>query len=101
MNLSGILVVAKSGHLDSVVDGLGALPGVEVHHRDDDTGRLIVVQEAASIDDEVEGLKRIKGIPHVILAEMTYHYFGEDEHQYRPDEVGEVNAPSVPPYLND
>ncbi len=101
MNLSGILVVAKPPNMAAVVAELAALPGVEVHHTDPPCGRIIVVQEAESIDDEVAGLKRIKQLPHVVMAEMAYHYFAEDPRNYPPERVGALDGPTVPDYLRD
>ena len=78
MNVSGVLVVVPAAETDAVVEALGALPGVEVHHTHAETGRVVVPLEAESISDEVEGLRRIKALPKVILAELVYHYFEED-----------------------
>lgn len=105
MNLSGILVVAKPEWLAEVVAGLEALPGAEVHQTDPHSGRIVVVQEADDIRAEVEALKRIKALPHVVLAEMVYHYIAEDDTAYKelPPELqadaGEACA--VPTYLQD
>jgi nitrate reductase NapD len=85
VNLSGILVIAAPGRFDEVVAGLPALPGVEVHHLDAATSRAVVVQEAAGIDQEVDGLRRIQSLPGVASAEMVYHYFGDDPSLDRPD----------------
>lgn len=103
MNLSGILVETKPQWLNDVVARLNALAGVEVHHTDAATGRIIAIQEAADIHAEIEGLKRIKALPHVVLAEMVYHYIAEDENIYEdlPPELQEAASGScaVPPYL--
>jgi nitrate reductase NapD len=98
MNLSGILVVVPPGYLDATMVALASLPGVEVHHHDAASGRIIVTQEGNSVDAEVEGLKRIKALPRVLVAEMVYHYFEDDTG------IGIVERrqpPSVPPYLDD
>lgn len=106
MNLSGVLVVAKPEWREQVVESLNALEGVEVHQVDADTGRIVVVQEAADIHAEIDGLKRIKALPHVIMAEMVYHYIGEDDKVYEglPAELQDdregPDACVVPPYLN-
>lgn len=106
MNLSGILVVAKPEFLDQVVETLNALEGVEVHQVDAETGRIVAVQEAADIHAEIEGIKRIKALPHVIMAEMVYHYLAEDEKTYEgiPPELEDQQVGSdacvVPEYLN-
>ena len=79
MNLSGIAVSVQPDQFDDTLANIGDLPGVEVFHRDADNARCVVVQEAESVDAEVEGLKRIKSIPGVTVAELVYHYFAEDE----------------------
>ena len=79
MNLSGIAVSVQPGQFDNTLANLGDLPGVEVFHQDATSARIVVVQEAESVDAEVEGLKRIKSIPGVMVAELVYHYFAEDE----------------------
>lgn len=81
MNLSGILVVVPPSRLEACIDDLASLPGVEVHHADPPTGRLIVVQEAADVEAEMAGLLAIKARAHVLRADLVYHYFateGED-----------------------
>lgn len=105
MNLSGVLVVAKPEWVEQVVASLQRLPGVEVHQTDAETGRIVVVQEAADIHAELDALKRIKAVPHVIMAEMVYHYIAEDDKVYDqlPPELqadaGEACA--IPTYLQD
>ena len=79
MNLSGIAVSVQASRFDETVTCLNELPGVEVHHCDPASARLVVVQEADGVDAEVEGLKRIKAISGVMVAELVYHYFAEDD----------------------
>ncbi len=78
MNLSSILIVTESHHLDSCITQLNSLPGVSVHFSDIESARIVIIQEAESINAEVDGLKRIKALPHVLFAEMIYHYFEND-----------------------
>lgn len=106
MNLSGILVIARPDSKSQVIAALNALQGVEVHQVDEANGRIIAVQEAEDIHAEIEGLKRIKALPHVIMAEMVYHYIAEDERSYEamPKELepaqDDFEACAVPAYLN-
>ncbi len=104
MNLSGILVVADRGRQAEVIAALDAMAGVGVHHVDQPTGRLIAVQEAEDINAEVEGLRRIKALPHVIMAEMVYHYIAEDDAVYPelpPELAAQETSCTVPAYLMD
>ena len=106
MNLSGILVIVQPQYVDSTTALLNTLPGVEVHHSDQASGRIIVVQEAASIGAEVEGLKQIKQLPNIIVAEMVNHYFEEDEEVLTniPPELDDLEGLpelAVPSFLNE
>ncbi len=77
MNISGILVVVPPERIEGATLELNALPGVEVHHTEPATGRIVVVQEAETVDQEVAALCRIKALSGVMLAEMIYHVFDE------------------------
>ncbi len=79
MNLSAILVITAPAEVNACMILLGDLPGITVHHSDPATGKIIVTQEAESIDVEIEGLKHIKSLHGVAMAEMIYHYFEQDE----------------------
>jgi nitrate reductase NapD len=106
MNLSGILVVAVPERLEAVVEGLNAMDGVQVHQVEAATGKVIAVQEAADIHAEISGLKRIKALPYVLMAEMVYHYLEEDQLVYdaMPEELqareDRADACAVPAVLN-
>ena len=104
MNVSGILVIASPGHVDEVCETLGAMTGIDVHYIDNDSGRIVITQEAETISDEVEGLKRIRTLPHITLAEMSSHYFEEDRELLEgiPEDLDDDSLQkAVPPYLND
>lgn len=107
MNLSGILIISTPSEIDTLIAALDAMDDVEVHHVDRDDNKLIVVQEADSIHDEVEGLKKIKKLPGIVLAEMVYHYLAEGDSltpEEIPDDLDELTGLKqsvVPAYLND
>ncbi len=82
MNYSGIVVALKPGAFQEGIHAINALPGVEVYHVDEPRSRVVVVQEAASVHDEVDGMKALKNLPQVAYAAMVYHYFAEDEEVY-------------------
>ena len=104
MNISGILVVVPPERLEQAVLELAALPGVDVHHTDPATGRIVITQEGETIGAEVDGLKRIKALPYVVLAEMVHHRF-EDSTEIIdaiPSELEEDDGLArVPPFLNE
>ncbi|MGD2137840.1 MAG: chaperone NapD [Gammaproteobacteria bacterium] len=103
MNVSGILVIVPTRHVTASIETLGRMEGVDVHHCDPETGRIVVTQEAETVPAEVNGLKRIKGMPHVILAEMVYHCFEEDSDPTEniPADLDKLEGVTpVPPFLN-
>ena len=91
MNISGILIVTTPEHTANVSEHLQRLTGIDVHYVDAATGRIVITQEADSISAEVDSLKRIRALPHIILAEMSCHYFEEDREL----------VSSIPPELDD
>ena len=78
VTFSGILVHAAPGHFDSLVTRLRTLPGTEVHQQDRDNGRLVVTLEAPTVDDEIDGLRRIQKEPGVLSASLVYHRLGAE-----------------------
>lgn len=105
MNISGILVMAEPEHTGDTVELLKTLPGIDVHYVDNTTGRIVITQEAETIKDEVDGLKHIKTLPHIIMAEMSAHYFEEDREVLDgiPSELNDetLATANVPDYLNE
>jgi nitrate reductase NapD len=105
MNISGILVMVSPERVDAMVEQLNGLTGIDVHHIDAATGRIVITQEAATIRDEVDGLMRIRALPGIILAEMSYHNFEEDTEllDSLPEELGDagIEGVTVPAFLNE
>jgi nitrate reductase NapD len=105
VNISGILVVTTPEHIQAVSAQLQELDGIDVHYIDAETGRIVITQEAGTISAEVEGLKRIRALPHIILAEMSCHYFEEDPELVTaiPAELDDegLGPCAVPVRLND
>ena len=101
MNLSSILLVVPPEHLEAMIPELNAREGLEVHHSDPKTGRLILTQEAESIGDEVNGLRILKQLPNVVLAEMLEHHFEDDQEIIDgiPPELEDEALPPVPSFL--
>jgi nitrate reductase NapAB chaperone NapD len=79
MNLSGIVVTTAPASVPDVAERLAALAFVEVTHVDAGGGRIVVVQERASIADEMDGLRTIQRLPGVVAADLVVHYFGDEE----------------------
>jgi len=103
MNISGIIVTALPEHVAEVAQSLSVLPGLEVSQTDAPSGKLVVVQEAASVGDEVEGFKRIRALPHVMAVDLVQHYFENDNETIDaiPDELNGLEGVHVPIALQD
>ena len=78
MNLSGILVVAVPERCEEVAEALAAMPGIEVYQKEPATGKIVVVQEAPTIESEANSARALQEIPGVVSVNMVYHYFAED-----------------------
>lgn len=105
MNVSGILVMTSPAMVDEVIEQLEALDGVDVHFTDAARGRIVITQEAETISAEVEGLKRIRSLPQVTMAEMSSHYFEDDKELVDaiPQDLDDesLTRGPVPAYLNE
>ena len=53
--------------------------GVEVHHQDAASGKLVITLEAPSVEMSVEMLRSIRTVSGVLLAEPVYHYLDDGE----------------------
>lgn len=73
LHLSGVLVVTRRESVDRCRRELEALPGVEVHHADAASGRLIVVLESRASEGQEERLRAIQALPTVQLAALVEH----------------------------
>lgn len=101
MNISGILVIVSPQRVESMTNQLNGLDGIDVHHTDAASGRIVITQEAESIKEEVDGLKRIQALPGVILAEMSYHNFEDDTELLQGIPADLDDADIVPAFLKE
>lgn len=97
MNISSIVVQTRPEYIDEVVESLKKCEACE-YHLHDEVGRIIVTIEGNGVQEELEKLRVIENIPHVVSADMQMAY-SEDE----LDEHMEVIADSdiVPKMLNE
>ena len=101
MKISGILVIVSPPRVESMVEQLNGMDGIDVHHIEATTGRIVITQEAATINDEVDGLKRIRALPGIILAEMSYHNFEEDQQLVDAIPADLDDDDNIPAFLNE
>ena len=77
-SVSGLCVTARPEKLDAVEALLNSIPGTAVHARDPHSGRLVVIQEGASIEDHRRGLRELQALPGVLSAELVLHFLDPD-----------------------
>jgi len=70
MTVSGIVMACRPEHLDEMAAVVNALDWAEVHYTDQD-GRLVVTIEASDIDESMNRLKELQGLPRAIMAELA------------------------------
>ncbi len=97
MNISSIVVQTVPKYLDQVVLDLKNCEACD-YHMHDEKGRIIITIEGSNVNEELEKLRVIEAIPHVISADMQMAY-SEDELDQNIDVL--KNADAVPKMLND
>ncbi|MEA1914986.1 MAG: chaperone NapD [Campylobacterota bacterium] len=97
MNISSIVVQTVPKFLEEVVQNLKDCEACD-YHMHDEKGRIIITIEGSGVDEELQKLRVVEAIPHVIAADMQMAY-SEDE----LDEHMEVleNSDLVPKMLNE
>jgi nitrate reductase NapD len=97
MNVSSIVVQTLPKYLDEVVQ---AVKDCEVcdYNLHDEKGRIIITIEGKGVTEELEKLRVVEAIPHVIAADMQMAYSADelDEHM---EIIGNANV--VPKMLNE
>ncbi|HUH43317.1 MAG: chaperone NapD [Sulfurimonas sp.] len=97
MNISSIVVKTVPKYLDEVVQSLKDCEACD-YHMHDELGRIIITIEGAGVSEELEKLKIIEAIPHVVTADMQMAY-SEDELDAHMEVIKGGNV--VPKILND
>lgn len=97
MNVSSIVVQTVPKFLDEVVESLKSCEACDYHFHDE-KGRIIVTIEGNGVSEELEKLKVVENIPHVVAADMQMAY-SEDELDEHIEVLNSKDA--VPKMLND
>jgi nitrate reductase NapAB chaperone NapD len=77
MTISGIVAACRPEHLAEATADVNGLPWAEVHYTDP-SGRMVVVIEAADVDESMDRLKELQGLPRVVMAELAEYCLEED-----------------------
>ncbi|MBW6488119.1 chaperone NapD [Sulfurimonas sp.] len=97
MNISSIVVKTVPKYLEEVVQSLKDCGACD-YHMHDELGRVIITIEGEGVAEELEKLRIIEAIPHVITADMQMAY-SEDELDAHMEVI--ANGDAVPKILND
>jgi nitrate reductase NapD len=97
MNISSIVVKTVPKYLDEVVEALKNCSVCD-YHLHDEQGRIIITIEGEGVKEELEKLRVIEAIPHVISADMQMAY-SEDELDAHMEVINDADL--VPKMLND
>ena len=78
MNYSSVVITLAAGAESHALKALSALEGLEVHHVDEASRRVVAVIEAETTGLEADVFERIRSTEGVIDVSLHAHYF-EDE----------------------
>ncbi len=98
MNVSSIVVQARSEYIDELVKTFKASEYCDYHLHDKDRGKIIVTVEGKDVGEEIEKLVKIQEMPHVMAADMMMTY-QEDSLDAEIKALEEQDL--VPTMLND
>jgi nitrate reductase NapAB chaperone NapD len=76
--ISGIVLASRPEDLAEVSRALEAISWAEVHFSDP-RGRLVVIIEAANLDQSADRLKELQELPRVLMAELAQYCIEEEE----------------------
>ncbi|MBI5102074.1 MAG: chaperone NapD [Nitrospirae bacterium] len=91
MNVSGLVVRAVPEHLDDVMEALKTDGLCDIHFYDL-TGKIIVTVEGGAAGEEVEKMRKIMDLPHVVSAELAYSC-----NENGPDQAMEISCGGTGP----
>jgi len=97
MNISSIVVQARSEYIDALVEHFKKEDYVDYHLHDKERGKIIVTVEGEGVEEEIEKLIKIQQTPHVMAADMMMTYQEELDKEREKLEF----ANPVPEMLND
>ena len=99
MNISSLLVKVAPGRLDQVLAALAASGLCEVHFHDRTKGAVVVTIEGRDTGEEMDKMKAIEKLPHVLGAALVYAY-SEAELGAAMQKLAE-SGPAVPDALKE
>lgn len=90
MNISSIVIKCHPDYLHDVKHALENSGLCDIYHYDE-LGRIVIVLEGTTTEDESQKLRTIQTIPHVLSAEVVYAY-SETEFSANDEQFERVNS---------
>ena len=97
MNISSVIIQTKPEFIQEVVTVVTNSRLCEYHFHDE-KGRIIVTIEGEGIENEIQKLRQVQQLEHVISADMVFSY-SEDELEREKDKL--LNNDKLPEWLNN
>jgi nitrate reductase NapD len=95
--ISGIVMASRPEHLAEMSRAVEAISWVDVHFSDP-RGRLVVTIEAADLDQSVDRLRELQGLPRVLMAELAQYCIEEEVEEDKAAQAGvRDEATTLPP----
>ena len=79
MDYAAVFVRLRAEGAEEALSAIRAIEGVEVHHLDASTGRLIVTTGAPGMDAQTSRLAELRRVEGVLVAEPVYAYRDADD----------------------
>jgi len=97
MNISSIIIKARSENIDEVKKSVADIGFCDIHFVDKDKGVIIVTIEGKSVEEEIEKVRILENLPKVISADMHMSYCEEELEEMMKDielnnSLNEVNS---------
>ena len=78
MNISSIIVKTRSEHIENVKQSLEQTGICDIHFADDEKGIIIVTIEGENVEEEIQKVRVLESLEHVISADMHMSYCEEE-----------------------
>ncbi len=99
MNVSSLVVKIEPKNMDAALSSLAVTGLCEIHFQDPGKGTIVVTIEGKDVGEEMEKMKAIERIPHVLSAALVYAYSENELEKARQQLAGSGRA--VPDALKE
>jgi len=100
MNLSSLIVKVFPGNVEKALEALSQSGLCEVHFHDALKGTIVVTIEGKDTGEEIDKMKAIEKMPHVLGAALVYAY-GEAELDEAARKIVSRSDNAIPDVLNE